>query len=356
MKKILFYINSIHEGGAERVMTNLANTFAKRGHECVMVTSFVDKWEYPLCEEVKRITLFRDELKGKVLKNFKLVKALKKTVKDEAPQVVVSFMAEPNFRMLFACRGLKVKKIISVRNDPNREYPNFIYRFLAKNLYKRADGIVFQTEDAQKWFPEAIRDKSIIIFNQVDEVFYNTVFDGERGNIVTTGRLEKQKNHAMLIRAFASVADKIDDDLYIYGEGSLRAELEKLIEDLGLKDRVFLPGQISSVADKIKSAKTFVLSSDYEGMPNALMEAMALGIPCVSTDCPCGGPRAIIEDGEDGLLVPVGDESALADAMTDLLYNREKAEIMGKKAKIKAGKLFSNETVFKQWEDFLCGR
>jgi glycosyltransferase involved in cell wall biosynthesis len=132
--------------------------------------------------------------------------------------------------------------------------------------------------------------------NPVDEVFFKTKFDGVRRNLVTTGRLAPQKNHKMLIKAFAKIADKINDDLYIYGEGELRAELEQLVLDLNMQNRIFLPGAVKNVADTIKSAKLFILSSDFEGLPNSLMEAMALGIPCISTDCPCGGPKMLLNE------------------------------------------------------------
>lgn len=318
--KILFYINTICRGGAERVVCNLATQFSEHGYECILATSFRNGWEYSIGEKVKRITLFESQLNcGFLRRNISLVRKLKKILKSEKPDVVLSFMAEPNFRTLIAARGLKVKTIVSVRNDPNREYPNFIFRFLAKHLYKKADGVVFQTEEAKKWFPKLIQKKSKIIFNQVDEVFYNTIYNGKRHDIVTTGRLTTQKNHKMLIRAFAAIADKISDNLIIYGEGELRGELEAIIAELHMEKRVFLPGSVKNVADTIKSAKLFVLSSDYEGMPNALMEAMALGIPCISTDCPCGGPRMLFGDELKDLLIPTGNQDVLGEKMLSAL-------------------------------------
>lgn len=348
--KILFYINAIHHGGAERVICNLATQFSEHGEECILATSFRDGWEYSIGEKVKRITLFESQLNcGFLRRNISLVRKLKKILKSEKPDVVLSFMAEPNFRTLIAARGLKVKTIVSVRNDPNREYPNFIFRFLAKHLYKKADGVVFQTEDAKKWFPKSIQKKSKIIFNQVDEVFYNTIYNGERHDIVTTGRLTAQKNHKMLIRAFAAIADKISDNLIIYGEGELREELEAIIAELHMEKRVFLPGSVKNVADTIKSAKLFVLSSDYEGMPNSLMEAMALGIPCISTDCPCGGPRMLFGDELKDWLVPTGNQDILGEkmlsALTTSLFHFEKIK--------HRGSFFEPKQIMHSWEEYL---
>lgn len=327
MKKIMFYINAIHHGGAERVMVNLASEFVKNGNECVLVTSFTDSWEYSFDSRVKRISLFEKPLRNFIVRNIRLIANLRKVIKEENPDTILSFMAEPNFRSIIACCGLNVKRIISVRNDPNREYPNFLFRFFAKALFRFADHVVFQTEDAQRWFPKSIQQKSSVILNPVADEFFSTHFEGERHDIVTTGRLVSQKNHKLLIKAFAQIANMIEDNLYIYGEGELRQELETLISDLGLKNRVFLPGAVKNVADTIKSAKLFVLSSDYEGAPNSLMEAMALGIPCISTSCPCGGPRMLLND---DFLVDVNDDVQLGDKLlkvNDLRFFKDNYKI-----------------------------
>lgn len=314
--KILFYINAIHHGGAERVMANLAKRFAGSCNKVILVTSFRDEWEYPLDSAIDRINLIDEIPVGFLKRNILIAKKLRSCIKNEKPDVIVSFMAEPNFRMLLATIGIKCRKIISVRNDPNKEYPNFLFKSLAKTLYNLADGVVFQTEDAMKWFPKSIQKKSRIIMNQVDEVFFNTPLAEERHDIVTTGRLTAQKNHKMLIRAFSQIAGEIDDNLIIYGEGELRDELESLVKDLGLEERVFLPGATKNVPEALSKAKLFVLSSDYEGMPNALLEAMAMGLPCISTDCPCGGPRMVIRNGENGFLFPVGNEEKLCEILS----------------------------------------
>ena len=170
--KVMFYINAIHDGGAERVMINLADRFARFGHEVILVTSFVDKWEYEIPSGVKRLNLCDNIPKGFLKRNLLLYRLLRKVVKCEAPDVLVSFMAEPNFRALLATRGLKTKNLISIRNDPNKEYPTKKFRFFARWLYKKADGIVFQTADAKAWFSKKIQNKSKIIYNQVNEKFY----------------------------------------------------------------------------------------------------------------------------------------------------------------------------------------
>lgn len=352
VKKIMFYINSINHGGAERVLTTLASQFSEQ-YTCIFVTSFKGENEYFLNERIHRISCYEKPIKGTLKRNYLLIKKLRKLIKEEKPDVLISFMAEPNFRALMATKGLKTKNIISIRNDPNKEYGSFLFRFLAKRLYKKAEGVVFQTEDAKNWFSKKIQKKSKIIYNQVDERFFEETFQGERKDIVSVGRLTAQKNQKMLIEAFAGIADQIEDNLIIYGEGNLRAELEELIKQKGLQNRIFQPGTIKDVPNAIKTAKLFVLSSDYEGMPNALMEAMALGIPCISTDCPCGGPRMLIRHQQNGFLVPVGDVKVLQEQMKIVLSMTEMEQHqIGLNAK-ETAEQFEPKKVFEAWEAYV---
>jgi glycosyltransferase involved in cell wall biosynthesis len=194
--------------------------------------------------------------------------------------------------------------------------------------------------------------------NQVSDSFFDVERGGEPHDIVSVGRLTAQKNQALLIRAFARIAGRTKEKLRLYGAGELREELQALIESLGLSERVRLMGLSGNVAGDVRNARMFVLSSDYEGLPNALLEAMAMGLPCVSTDCQGGGPAMVIENGVNGLLTPIGDEEALAAAMLRLLQNPEEAEAMGRAAK-KAAERFRPDAVFEQWrqyaEDILHG-
>ena len=167
--------------------------------------------------------------------------------------------------------------------------------------------------------------------------------------IVSAGRLAPQKNQKMLITAFSKIANQYPDyNLTIYGEGALRQFLEQQISDLGLQERVFLPGNITDLHTQIKTSAFFVMSSDFEGMPNALIEAMALGLPCISTDCPCGGPKTLIREKENGLLIEVGDSDALADAMATLIENQSLAFEMGQNAVAIRDRL-SMEMIGKEW-------
>lgn len=352
MKTLMFYINSLNKGGAERVLLQLAERFASIGYRAVFVTSFKSADEYPVPKNVERISMEQENLpQSRLKKNINRISALRKLCREYKPEALIAFMAEPNFRAVLAAAGLPVKTIISVRNTPDKEYAGKLFRFVGQHILPMADGCVFQTEDARSWFPEKLQRKSKIIMNQVSRSFFDEPAADEHKDIYAVGRLNHQKNFPMLIRAFAQLPDT-GDRLIIHGEGEKRGELEALIKELGLEGRVLLPGLSSNVAKDIKGAKIFVLPSDFEGMPNALLEAMALGLCCISTDCPCGGPRAIIQDGVNGRLIPVGNEEALAKAMAELLENDELRRDLAAKARDSANK-FSPDEIFGQWKDYV---
>lgn len=354
MKKFLFYINAIHHGGAERVIVNLANKFSSKNYEVVLVTSFYDKEEYTLNSKVKRLSLEDKEINASFFKrNFNRTLKLREICKSEKPDIVVSFMAEANFRSIIATMFLGIKTLISVRNDPNKEYPNVLFRFMAKILYPFASGCVFQTEDAKRWFSKKVQRKSKIIMNQVDDEFYQINYNGERKNIVAVGRLEPQKNHKLLIKAFSMIANDFPEEkLIIYGGGSLYNELVKYVDGLGLTARVIFKGPTLNIQNKIYNSKLFILSSNYEGLPNVIMEAMALGVPIISTDCPCGGPRMLIENNKSGVLVKPNDVQDLAYAMKLILSDTCLADYLSKNAK-KASKKFESNNVYNTWESYI---
>ena len=352
-KTLMFYINAIHDGGAERVLLQLAKRFAACGYRAVVVTSFVDAWEYPVPEGVERLSIEQEQIdQSRLRRNLSRIEALRRLIREYKPAALISFMAEPNFRAVIASRFLPVKTIVSVRNDPEREYGGRLGRIIGKWLLPLADGCVFQTEQAQKWFPKRLQKRSKIIMNQVDERFFQVKDAGENGYVMTAGRLTAQKNQALLIRAFAAIAKDVEEELRIYGEGELRPELEALIAGMGMEGRIRLMGASNEMPAALAGCRLFVLPSDFEGMPNALLEAMAAGRCCVSTACPCGGPEAVIENGVNGMLVPVGAEEALSAAMLELLKDEKKRRTLAAAAGESAA-AFRPEAIFEHWRDYV---
>lgn len=352
--KIAFYINSICKGGAERVMVNLANDFTKRGDKIILITSFKDSGEYTYSDKIKRYVLEKNQASSsKIKRNYIRVSRLRKILKNESPDCLVSFMAEPNYRAIIASLGLKNKVIISVRNDPKREYNGRMGHFLGKMLLPLADGCVFQTEDAQSWFPKKLQRKSKIIYNAVKDEFFNVEKNIEKNTVVTCGRLEEQKNHKMLINGFEMVSkNHTNAKLLIYGEGSLRTELQNIIDEKGLRDNIKLCGNSDDIPAVLSRADIFVLSSDYEGMPNALMEALAAGVPSISTDCPCGGPRVLIENNKNGFLTKVGDSKELASAIMKVMSDPSLKNKFSIESKKKAEE-FRTFKILNSWYNYI---
>jgi len=214
-------------------------------------------------------------------------------------------------------------------------------------------GIIFQTESAKNFFSGKIQNKGIVLPNPVDASRIPPRFEGRRARLVVgAGRLEPQKSFNLLVSAFAVFAQKHPDyTLVIFGEGSLRGSLEKQARDMGIQDQVILPGRKEDLLEQMRTAAMFVLSSGYEGFPNVLIEAICLGMPVISTDCPSYGPRELIKDGVNGLLVPVGDIGAMAEAMekmSDTCYAEELS--------VNAYKLreqLTSKEVFEGWKRFI---
>ena len=355
MEKIIFYVNVINGGGAARVMVNLSSQFADKGYEVVFVTSYKAEREYLLNSKIKRIVLEENPQQSRIRRNASRIIKLRRICKQEKADFLISFMGEPNFRAVVATIGLPIKTIISVRNDPKIEYGGPLMRFVGKHILPYADGCVFQTVDAQKWFPIKLQEKSAIIYNAVKPEFYQISRSPKKGLVVTCGRLEKQKNQKILIYAIHRLKSKYPFlKLKIYGEGSQKAELTKLISDLNLQKTVILEGQTDKVGDALKNADIFVLTSDFEGMPNALMEALAVGVPCIATDCPCGGAKMLIEDGHNGLLIPVNDVEALVKAFETMLNNDELKSKISDNSR-KAAKNYTADKIYQQWETYMRG-
>ena len=356
MKKILFYLSSLGRGGAERVVVNLSRHFIEQQYSVTIVTEKRQEQEYEVPEGVVRINLADEavETKSRIKRITGTVTGLRKVFQREAPDLIISFMGKANLKAIVASTFLNIPVVVSVRADPREEYKGWKNRTLAFTLFRFAKGVIFQTEMARDYFPKAIREKSVILLNPINADFIRESFAGPRQHvIVTAGRLDANKNHRMLIDAFCMIKQEYPElCVKIYGDGEDKAVLAQYIREKQVEDKVILEGQVSNILDKIYQAEVFVLCSDTEGMPNALLEAMAAGVPVISTDCPCGAPAMFIKHRENGMLVPVNDAKALAEALGEVLGNPRLAKQMGQQATHIARRL-APEVVYQSWREYV---
>lgn len=360
MRKIVFHLNCLERGGAERVVTSLAGKFAQEGYEVAIATEWQGEDEYSLDSRVKRVHVGLkkgQQEKGRAAKFLCRILNLRKFIKQAEPDIVIAFARKANYRALTAAIGTGIPVLISVRINPVGYYDFLSDKIQIPLLFPRAAGCVFQTADQRDFFPASVRKKSRIIINPINPVFLEQrPPETRKKEIVHSGRLVDFKNQLLLIRAFVRVHEKHPDYvLRLYGPDSgdgTKEKLERLIRGERAEEYVFLMGPSACLEKDMLPACAAAFSSDYEGMPNAVLEAMALGLPVVSTDCPPGGPRSLITPGKNGLLVPVGDQKALEEAINRLIEDPGFAAALGENAakiRDKAG----IDVIYEQWRDYI---
>lgn len=344
-KKIIFILGSMSRGGAERVISILANEYAKKGWSVSIVMLLRNEVGYELDSRVDLV-----DLTGGIDSRIKRIpywlKSIRLCVKQIKPDVIVAFAARINVLVQLACMGLKEKIIVSERNDPRFDGRGKLTEMLTRFLYPKASRVVFQTKRAMSYFNKNIQRNGVIIYNPIQVQEYAS--NKKKKKIVSVGRLDIQKNHKLLINSFSEIAKENPDyELWIYGKGELLESLKEEAKRLGIINKVFMPGNVPDVHRQIADAEVFVLSSDFEGLSNALLEAMMMGLSCISTNC--AGADEVIIDGENGLLVDVGDVIGLSEAMKRVISDKEFAQKLAINAK-KTSEKFKKDVILKQWE------
>ena len=316
--KVGFILHDVSFGGGERVLNTLMDFMYRAGHE-IFVFTWNEKW-------TKTNLPYKIILVQHYPNKFSKIRAYRsflRNLKEHNPDCLITFSSSLAEVCIWAARKLHIPFIMSERVDPLFLPTSRFHRFFERLLYTLSDGLVFQTAKVQSFFSSRIARKSIVIPNPIldDHLPLITDLSLIKPEIVSAGRLSDQKNFKLLIDAYAGL--KTDYKLKIYGDGPLKSELSDQIQSLGLENKVFLMGKVKRVVDEIQSSDIFVLPSLHEGMPNALMEAMAMGLSCICTDVPSYGARELIENGFNGLIVPVNDKIQLEKAMKELLENDE---------------------------------
>lgn len=332
--KIVFVVPDMIGGGTERIVSLLANEYVKRGIEVAILIFAGNKVEYPLDERVE-IVRAGGPSKGSPVIRIKRILFMRKYYRENKDCIIFAFSAMGAVFSGIAAIGQRHFMLVSERNDPS-EYE---HRWIRDFFYRRADRVVLQTNDVLELFDRKIRKKAVVIPNPIDPDL-PPVYEGKRKKkIATAARLEPAKDHKTLINAFNDFQKQFPDyTLEIYGRGRLENELKNMVKSLGIDGKVNFHGFCKNAREEMRDNAMYVLSSKYEGISNALIETMSMGMPVVATDCPVGGSRMCIRDHENGIMVPIGDVKAMSKAMAELATDegfsqkiaRNAAKIRGK--------------------------
>ncbi|MGG1486481.1 glycosyltransferase family 4 protein [Peribacillus castrilensis] len=351
--KIAFVTRSMWAGGAERVISELVKYMATKDIECSIITIDNEQILYEIPEGVE-VHAIGELSKTPHLDKFQRYRKLRSIVKKLRPDLVLALPEDIGIYVIPALIGTKIPVVVSERNNPWVMPWKKETRLLRKLLYPLATGFIFQTEEAKSYFPHFIRKKGKVLPNPLDLNRIPIQWNGvRRKEVIGAGRLDKQKNFPLLIRSFAKFHKNYPDYvLTIYGEGILREELESLAASLLPVGSYSFPGRTSELLERINGGAIFVLSSDFEGMPNVVIETMAMGMPVISTNCPSGGSSELIQNGENGILVPVGDIDSLTIAMAEIAGSDDFANKLGRNAQ-EIKKRLDSDIVAEKWRNYL---
>ena len=345
--KITFLLASLGSGGAERVVSSLANEMVERGHQLEIICLKFNDVYYQTDPRIK-VTLAMQQTKNRLTELF----WLRKYLKAQKPDVVIPFTEGVYCFTILSLLGTNIPIIASERLDPAAMSKS--RKLLKRLLLPYVNWLVVQTQSIKEYFPAKIQAKTSIIYNPVREESLSPPLplrEGRLNRIVSVGRLYPQKNQKMMICAFAGIADQFPDwQLVIYGEGPLRESLELIVESLEMEGRVLLPGRTEHVIEELRKSKIFCMSSNFEGMSNSMIEAICVGLPIISTKV--SGTEELIKDGENGLLVEIGDEGRMGDCMSKLISSSVNREDMSNRNK-KLADLFDIEYIVNQWMELI---
>jgi len=364
--KILFLVSSLNAGGAERVATTLAGAWVERGDDVTLVSTYPKRGQcfYPLEPGVKLIWL-ADHLgaaRNPVSITVAKLRALRRLMHDEAPDVVVSFLTNVNVMALLAHLGLKVPIIVCERTSPSAaQNSGLVLRAMRRVTYPWADVVTVQADSSVVPFRQLVPGmrRVEVVPNPLPPALIKRplqrVRTAGRKQVMAMGRLVPAKQFNVLIDVFSQLADGHPDwDLVIWGEGPQRDALLGQVCRLDLEARVSLPGRTDAPWSELSKADVFALTSAVEGFPNVLLEAMALGLPCIAFDCP-SGPAEMTRQGQDGLLVPLGNSAELVNGLRRLMNEPALRSQLSQRAAASVRDRYALPQVLVRWDEIMTG-
>lgn len=352
MKNIVFVTNSVGFGGASKMLCFVAESLAKRGHNVVICNLNASNDVSGYKRAIDNVLVYDIAEKG----HRNRVGALLRIAKEIKANVIIAFLGFPNFYAKMVSRKLGIPSIISERGDPNKTFAKTLKSRLILSVINRSKGGVFQTDGARKFYGRGLRKRGVVIPNpifikgEIPDIKYE---DREK-SVVSVGRIDnEQKRYDVMLDAFKFFSQKHPDYiLKLYGRGSDEEQIKQWVIEKGLEDKVEFMGLTTQPMQDIAKDGMFLITSDYEGISNSLLEAMAVGLPCVSTDHTPGGARLLIQDGKNGLLAPIGNAQKLAEAMCKFAENFELAKSCSEEAK-KVVERFAPDKIIDMWEEYI---
>lgn len=358
-KKICIAIHGLAHAGAERVAASWANYLAKQGHSVFFAVYAHTEDTYDLDPGVRVVPFADTREQYFQMSKIKQLRRVRRIIRQERPEILISFLPKMQITMMLTTWGMRIKRIETVRNNPWTDTDIAGKRPLWDLCFRRSDAIIVQTKEQGEYFPQKLQKKITVISNPIAKAFSDRQKKYDTAGIrrfVSVARISQQKNYPMMIRAFAQATQK--DPLYkldIYGAGAPEAvqELQDLICQLGMEQSITLCGWKKNIPEMLPSYDGFLMSSNYEGMPNALAEAMATGLVCLSTDCKTG-PKDMIDPGVNGYLAATGSVEAFAEGIRKMIQmDPQQCSAMGAAAREKILTMCSEENTLKRLKQLI---
>ena len=358
--KIILLLSSLNAGGAERVGVSLANAWVARGYEVVLVATFTQgcgESFYPLDDRVRVVWLSQIMPQNKFIKRGLKPFYLRRLMSQERPDVMVSFLTNVNVMSLIASMGLRIPLIVSERSHPLHHRISSALHSLRRHLYPRADVVMLQTKQAADEFQASMPPlKSLVVMPNplpldLPQLPTNTETPQR---IMALGRLVSSKQFDVLIHMFNQASQQVPGwTLHIYGDGPEREKLQQLIMSLNKTESIFLEGKTTQPWEKMREAQIFAMTSRLEGFPNAMIEAMAMGLPVIAFDCP-SGPREISQEGQCAEIIPLNDENDFQEHLVRMMQEPEYRQNLAKCGQAHVFAHYCQDQVLQQWDDLFA--